>query len=371
MRLKVTLFFLILLTSSQGWTKDGNVFISKIKNAFGINKVKTVRAPKEKHCLFYEKTNKAGEKVFYAKNFKDLKGAKLALSKLPQGSNEEIIKGSCIENSKKNIFECSKDYRPLCGKSKLELASFDNACLLKTDVLKRAGANKKASVIIQEGLCPESFCVYFQDSRNYFYAFNTKSYNEALDILETKPTYSNEEIVKGTCGELSKTLVCDDSKQSICSDVPKINTKFNSFCSFKKAVLKKAGAFSSYDGYYKFTPCPIACSYEDNIYPVGESFLKNDGCNVCTCSKSGKVTCTNQRCKPWQFKYLKSDIKECKKGSLACPDRTKPFKTSLGCGCKQQSYCPEKIYCRTALEKNSYFCSLADNFCPYSKKIWD
>jgi Pacifastin inhibitor (LCMII) len=38
------------------------------------------------------------------------------------------------------------------------------------------------------------------------------------------------------------------------------------------------------------------CDYEGKTYPLGSSFPSTDGCNVCSCDKTGGVACTLKAC---------------------------------------------------------------------------
>jgi hypothetical protein len=93
---------------------------------------------------------------------------------------------------------------------------------------------------------------------------------------------------------------------------------------------------------------PKTCSYDGNTYNVGESFPSTDGCNTCTCGEGG-VGCTKRACtcnpdnEP-NRKYL-GDAETCMRIRYACDTNTTPFSNSCGCGCEQDSTCPEWINC--------------------------
>ncbi len=47
------------------------------------------------------------------------------------------------------------------------------------------------------------------------------------------------------------------------------------------------------------TPTPsssVTCFLNDKTYKVGESFPSADGCNTCSCSENGSITCTEKAC---------------------------------------------------------------------------
>lgn len=45
-------------------------------------------------------------------------------------------------------------------------------------------------------------------------------------------------------------------------------------------------------------PTPLAneCTYNGRTYQVGQSFDADDGCNTCSCSNDGQVSCTLMFC---------------------------------------------------------------------------
>jgi hypothetical protein len=92
--------------------------------------------------------------------------------------------------------------------------------------------------------------------------------------------------------------------------------------------------------------CDPTCTYGGKKYTPGESFPSLDGCNTCTCTGTG-VGCTKKACacdpaKEWWRKYYTP--KECAAG-VACPAYTTPFQNACGCGCEQDASCPEWYDC--------------------------
>jgi hypothetical protein len=44
------------------------------------------------------------------------------------------------------------------------------------------------------------------------------------------------------------------------------------------------------------TVCPKKCDYNGKTYNAGDAFNSTDGCNTCTCSGDGRVSCTKALC---------------------------------------------------------------------------
>ena len=41
---------------------------------------------------------------------------------------------------------------------------------------------------------------------------------------------------------------------------------------------------------------PGTCSYNGRVYRVGDTFAASDGCNTCSCTAGGAITCTERAC---------------------------------------------------------------------------
>ena len=95
--------------------------------------------------------------------------------------------------------------------------------------------------------------------------------------------------------------------------------------------------------------CADTCTYAGKEYQHGEQFPSLDGCNTCTCDNGG-VSCTeiNCPCDPqseWYRDYIGMSPMECAVIDYACPENTTAFSNSCGCGCEQDSSCPQWFNC--------------------------
>ena len=84
---------------------------------------------------------------------------------------------------------------------------------------------------------------------------------------------------------------------------------------------------------------PTTCSYEGEVYEVGESFPASDGCNTCQCMANGKVACTLMACpcnpasEPHRI-YISTDPEQCAAIRFTCEAGMQPFFNACGCGCE-------------------------------------
>ena len=114
--------------------------------------------------------------------------------------------------------------------------------------------------------------------------------------------------------------------------------------------------------------CPEPdCIYAGESYQEGESFPALDGCNTCECTASG-IACTDIACAcnpatEWYRDYVSTDPDECALIDYACPDNTVAFVNECGCGCEQNSECPEWFSCMPPAQ-----CDVEqiEKDCPYS-----
>jgi len=84
---------------------------------------------------------------------------------------------------------------------------------------------------------------------------------------------------------------------------------------------------------------PRACQHAGKTYVAGDSFPSADGCNTCTCTEQGSVSCTERACacnpdKETNRRYKMRDPKQCKAALFSCEAGTKPFFNECGCGCE-------------------------------------
>ncbi|PID37907.1 MAG: hypothetical protein CSB49_08290 [Proteobacteria bacterium] len=238
---------------------------------------------------------------------------------------------------------------------------------------------------------PTGFCVEWEaaDSSgmplNSFYAVNVKTYAEGEDLLAKTPYYFHEDIRPGTCA--AQPYKCGEIYQPICADTPKPNTDHDNVCELKAHIRKTAGDTGKSKGQWELGACstgqlcggvaglpcpkgekcildgsypdaggtckPVACTFAGDEYAEGETFPAGDGCNTCTCGKSGQVACTKRFCPPpscdpkaeWYRKYVATDVQQCQTIKYVCPPNTTHFTNACGCGCEQDKSCPEWFNC--------------------------
>lgn len=120
--------------------------------------------------------------------------------------------------------------------------------------------------------------------------------------------------------------------------------------------------------------CAPGCSYEGATFPIGESFPASDGCNTCTCTESG-VACTEMACAcdpktDWWRDYVSTDASQCPAIDYLCPPNTNYFFNGCGCGCEQDSSCPEWFNCMPSPDAPGCDVAAIQAKCPYSGIAW-
>lgn len=81
------------------------------------------------------------------------------------------------------------------------------------------------------------------------------------------------------------------------------------------------------------------CTYNGQSYSPGDTFNATDGCNTCTCTASGSVSCSTLTCacdpakEPWRT-YLGTP-EQCQTISYTCPPGEVSFSNACGCGCEK------------------------------------
>jgi len=108
------------------------------------------------------------------------------------------------------------------------------------------------------------------------------------------------------------------------------------------------------------------CVYAGQHYKPGEGFPALDGCNKCECTDQG-VSCTDMACacdpaKEWWRNYVAHSPEECSVIDYVCPPNTFGFSNACGCGCEQDSSCPEYISCMPPAPN----CEADKAKCPFS-----
>lgn len=89
------------------------------------------------------------------------------------------------------------------------------------------------------------------------------------------------------------------------------------------------------------TAVPV-CTYNGQSYAAGEEFESIDGCNTCTCSTTGSVSCTKQVCacnpqqEPWRT-YLGTPA-QCPGLVYTCTAPQVSFQNNCGCGCEDPQH---------------------------------
>ena len=115
------------------------------------------------------------------------------------------------------------------------------------------------------------------------------------------------------------------------------------------------------------------CEYDGATYDPGESFPATDGCNTCTCGEDGIVGCTKigcATCDPdaeYNRHYVGESREICMQIRFACPENTTMFSNDCGCGCEQDSECPEWINCMPGPQVAPCNASEIQVECPYSE----
>ncbi len=87
----------------------------------------------------------------------------------------------------------------------------------------------------------------------------------------------------------------------------------------------------------------VSCSYDSEAYAPGDSFPSTDGCNTCSCSSAGNVSCTRKACitcdpshEPWND--YKGTPTSCQFIRYSCPSGTTSFQNACGCGCEDDTH---------------------------------
>jgi hypothetical protein len=89
------------------------------------------------------------------------------------------------------------------------------------------------------------------------------------------------------------------------------------------------------------TAVPV-CTYDGQSYSAGEQFESIDGCNTCTCSANGSVSCSKMVCacnpqqEPWRT-YLGTPA-QCPGLVYTCTAPQVSFQNNCGCGCEDPNH---------------------------------
>jgi hypothetical protein len=85
------------------------------------------------------------------------------------------------------------------------------------------------------------------------------------------------------------------------------------------------------------------CSYSGATYNPGDGFAATDGCNTCSCTPSGSVTCTKKAClacdpdnEPYR-NYVGTPT-TCQVIRYSCTSSQRSFQNACGCGCEDLSH---------------------------------
>lgn len=86
---------------------------------------------------------------------------------------------------------------------------------------------------------------------------------------------------------------------------------------------------------------PVTCSYDGATHAAGSSFPSSDGCNTCSCSSTGHVSCGTAACacnpeaEPWR-NYVGTPT-SCQVIRYTCSFGKRSFQNACGCGCENAS----------------------------------
>lgn len=217
----------------------------------------------------------------------------------------------------------------------------------------------------------QKFCVEYETTDEAgnplqnFYAINVDAYEAGKQILANVQNFINEDIRTGSCADQS--TIYPTIWAPVCGEPAggPLET-FGSVYAFKVAIRQAAGDDSEAKGHWELGECLVQCDYNGFTYDVGESFPATDGCNVCSCMENGMVACTKMYCvcnpdKEWWRKYALLDEQKCWAAKIICPAGTAFFTNSCGCGCEQDTSCPEVLDCEPPVD-----CTALRMECPYS-----
>jgi hypothetical protein len=83
---------------------------------------------------------------------------------------------------------------------------------------------------------------------------------------------------------------------------------------------------------------PPTCSYGNQTYRVGDTFKSTDGCNGCSCTSTGTVSCTKNACACNPLKEPERSYRgtpqQCMVMRYSCPAGQQAFSNACGCGCE-------------------------------------
>lgn len=296
------------------------------------------------HCLEFD--NRAGRTglTFHVFNVNSRANALALLSQYPGNRNAVIKAGKCGQH----IPICSSAYKPVCSFEKTK-KTYDNVCLFKNTVRKQVGnSGSHASGWWDVGACAVAVaqhCVEFDVAhgtyqgkpQRIFYAFNAKSYADALAQLKNYPKHKNSLIRKGACGKQHTS--CPRHHRPVCS----YKTTYGNLCQFKITIRRKAG--NTISGAGKGTWIEGAClvpvahcvefqSTDRNGKPHNTFYARN-----VNSYKEGKDVLA-------QFKYFTNEkIRKgtCEKQSRFCPSSyTVEIKCPPGASCPPPSSWPTR-----------------------------
>jgi hypothetical protein len=165
-------------------------------------------------------------------------------------------------------------------------------------------------------------------------------------------TYADGDTVPGECADCS----CSDG-EVLCPAIACVATCEHNGQVYQAGESFPLGdgcnsCFCEEDGSVACTGafCGEDCVYAGVTYTQGASFPALDGCNTCSCEAGGLVACTEIACAcnpadEWWRDYVAQDPDQCAVIDYVCPANTTPFANSCGCGCEQDSACPEWFDC--------------------------
>lgn len=261
-------------------------------------------------CTIWRETDEFGKPIdnFWAVNVKNYDEGKKLLADAKYIANEEIKEGTCSEISSEMI--CPLGYIPVCGTVSgfYETKTYDNVCEIERAMMGKAGEDGKANATYEPGAC-EPACLYYETTdeqgnpRRNMYIQNFMNYDLAKQYLwRSFSFFENEEIFMGNCVNFAKVIPFIEIWRPICTDYPQMNTQYDNFNSFKRAVANGSGEQGRAKAHWEEGECPH-CGPNDCAQLMFPMWSKDafcmayqDGCkvdenNMCVPNVIGEVDC--------------------------------------------------------------------------------
>ncbi len=160
------------------------------------------------------------------------------------------------------------------------------------------------------------------------------------------------------------TCTCGESGDFSCTLMACLDSGMAPVCTFGGQSYPASAEFPAGDGCNTCTcmpdgqvgcttmACAPGCVQAGQTYPVGATFPALDQCAQCTCLPDLTITCQDSAescpCDPateWWRDYVATSPSACATIKYGCPENTKGFQNTCGCGCEQDASCPEYFDC--------------------------